>query len=219
MNKKRWSWRETLLFVVPLFLLAVPFLPRLVGIDWGELRLMANPLARARENARRSSCQSNLKQIGLGLALYIQDFDQKYPLNTATSGGWEIQMTAYTKSCPIQICPSDTSKQVFLPGSGCATSYWMNANFFDKWSRGIKATTIKNAARSFMSGDGDSSVGFPTYVLNQKTWNPTAPYASRHLNGANYLFADGHVAWMRAEAVAVSKNADPGGVLGTFRVK
>lgn len=34
--------------------------------------------ARARENARRASCQSNLKQIGLGLEQYKQDYDSKY---------------------------------------------------------------------------------------------------------------------------------------------
>ena len=33
--------------------------------------------ARARENARRSSCQSNLKQIGLGMIQYAQDYDEK----------------------------------------------------------------------------------------------------------------------------------------------
>ena len=33
--------------------------------------------ARARENARRSSCQSNLKQIGLGLLQYSQDYDER----------------------------------------------------------------------------------------------------------------------------------------------
>lgn len=33
--------------------------------------------ARARENARRSSCQSNLKQLGLGLIQYIQDYDEQ----------------------------------------------------------------------------------------------------------------------------------------------
>ncbi|RYG66851.1 DUF1559 domain-containing protein, partial [bacterium] len=34
---------------------------------------------RARENARRSSCQSNLKQIGLGIIQYVQDYDEKFP--------------------------------------------------------------------------------------------------------------------------------------------
>ena len=33
--------------------------------------------ARARENARRASCQSNLKQIGLGIAQYTQDYDER----------------------------------------------------------------------------------------------------------------------------------------------
>ena len=36
--------------------------------------------ARARENARRSSCMSNMKQIGLGLMMYTQDYDEHYPL-------------------------------------------------------------------------------------------------------------------------------------------
>src|SRR5687768_14713521 len=35
--------------------------------------------ARARENARRASCQSNLKQIGLAIVQYTQDFDEKMP--------------------------------------------------------------------------------------------------------------------------------------------
>ena len=32
---------------------------------------------KVRENARRASCQSNMKQIGLGLVMYIQDSDEK----------------------------------------------------------------------------------------------------------------------------------------------
>jgi prepilin-type N-terminal cleavage/methylation domain-containing protein/prepilin-type processing-associated H-X9-DG protein len=37
--------------------------------------------ARARENARRASCMSNLRQIGLGTMQYLQDFDERYPQN------------------------------------------------------------------------------------------------------------------------------------------
>jgi prepilin-type N-terminal cleavage/methylation domain-containing protein/prepilin-type processing-associated H-X9-DG protein len=36
--------------------------------------------ARARENARRASCLSNLKQMGLGIMQYTQDYDERYPL-------------------------------------------------------------------------------------------------------------------------------------------
>jgi len=45
--------------------------------------------ARARENARRASCMSNLKQIGLGMMMYAQDYDERYPpayLLTASGG-------------------------------------------------------------------------------------------------------------------------------------
>ena len=35
--------------------------------------------ARARENARRASCQSNLKQLGLGFIQYEQDYDERFP--------------------------------------------------------------------------------------------------------------------------------------------
>lgn len=34
--------------------------------------------ARARENARRATCQSNLKQIGLAFMQYVQDYDEKF---------------------------------------------------------------------------------------------------------------------------------------------
>src|SRR5438067_13389718 len=35
--------------------------------------------ARARESARRSTCLSNLKQIGTSTLMYLQDYDDTYP--------------------------------------------------------------------------------------------------------------------------------------------
>lgn len=35
--------------------------------------------ARARENARRASCMSNLKQVSLAIMQYTQDYDERYP--------------------------------------------------------------------------------------------------------------------------------------------
>ena len=71
--------------------------------------------ARARENARRSSCQSNLKQIGIGAMQYVQDYDEKYPMayyyknDTGGSGGY-VHVSAiiqpYLKSEQIWKCPS-----------------------------------------------------------------------------------------------------------------
>lgn len=82
--------------------------------------------ARARENARRSSCQSNLKQIGLAMAQYVQDYDQVYPMAYGyDSGGnqtvaWDRELAPYLgflvypptlpsgPSPSILKCPDDT---------------------------------------------------------------------------------------------------------------
>lgn len=70
--------------------------------------------ARARENARRSACQSNEKQIGLALMQYVQDYDERYPnyyvgnfnANGAAWAHWQYQLQPYTKSVQIFVCPS-----------------------------------------------------------------------------------------------------------------
>lgn len=73
---------------------------------------------RARENARRSSCQSNLKQIGLGLLQYTQDYDEimindrfgsEDGSNATNNYKWMDMSFPYVKSEQIYTCPSDSS--------------------------------------------------------------------------------------------------------------
>ncbi|WP_105483445.1 DUF1559 domain-containing protein [Abditibacterium utsteinense] len=77
---------------------------------------------RARENARRSSCQSNLKQIGLGIMQYAQDYDEKYGMSEYGGGNsgipqvqWYQAVQPYMKSGTqygkggVFQCPSYTS--------------------------------------------------------------------------------------------------------------
>ncbi len=77
--------------------------------------------ARARENARRSSCQSNVKQILLGVIQYTQDFDEKYPpaYNTQANPNlhWFDVVQPYLKSKQIFTCPSDTSTSSANPNA------------------------------------------------------------------------------------------------------
>jgi prepilin-type N-terminal cleavage/methylation domain-containing protein/prepilin-type processing-associated H-X9-DG protein len=96
---------------------------------------------RARENARRSSCQSNLKQIGLGIAQYTQDYDEKLPrhrfdctygIGDARCARWMDAIQSYVKSEQLFTCPSSRANNLYqaLParagmGSSAAAQYWL----------------------------------------------------------------------------------------------
>src|ERR1044071_2326782 len=87
--------------------------------------------ARARENARRASCQSNLKEIALGIKQYIQDYDERYPLDDSADTnvvGWAYVIQPYMKSEQIFQCPSDNSP---LPTSATTVSRAAEAGFTD----------------------------------------------------------------------------------------
>ncbi len=69
--------------------------------------------ARARENARRSSCTSNLKQIGLGVLQYVQDYDESMPGHNMDKQHqlWMDIIQPYIKSEQVFTCPSDSRPQ------------------------------------------------------------------------------------------------------------
>ena len=137
--------------------------------------------ARARENARRASCQSNLKQIGLGIMQYTQDYDETYPLyevggNPATdypyldangvSIDWSLAIQPYTKSMQILACPSDTYSLVFpnLPGYGTNVrrSYAI-ANYIRKMTH--NATAIPGAPDFPFTRQGGNLASFSQPAL------------------------------------------------------
>ena len=55
--------------------------------------------AKAREKARTSSCQSNLKQIGLAITQYVQDYDETLPQRYmgAEAYSWRVCVSPYLK--------------------------------------------------------------------------------------------------------------------------
>lgn len=85
--------------------------------------------ARARENARRSACVSNLHQIGLAIALYRADYDGIDPvkgrrLSHSEMGlpyhtGIEVLKRDYIRSKEVLFCPSFAESR-----TGLGSSYW-----------------------------------------------------------------------------------------------
>jgi len=94
--------------------------------------------ARARENARRSSCQSNLKQIGLAIMQYTQDYDERLfshrntspPFNSCSSGygAWPTFIDPYVKNWQVFNCPSFNKNYLGGCSSINATVYGLSFN-------------------------------------------------------------------------------------------
>lgn len=67
--------------------------------------------AKVREKARQASCASNLKQLGLAVTQYVQDYDETFPNSYLPNvGSWRQSIYPYVKSSALYRCPSNPSK-------------------------------------------------------------------------------------------------------------
>lgn len=160
--------------------------------------------ARARENARRASCQSNLKQVALGFLQYAQDYDGILPraetdvAGSTTNLNWAESIQPYIKSTQIYQCPSDSKAVGSAAGAYTYTySYGYNArlNFINESQINNSAITVLN-----YEIEGSTTPQSSTFV------NLMGTAATRHLDGSNWSFADGHVKWLRPGKVSKATN-------------
>lgn len=185
--------------------------------------------ARARENARKSSCLNNLKQLSLGIAQYIQDYDENYPVSSQSCKGgaggapftdgyeWPFRIQPYVKTKQIFICPSGTASPSSPPTATNAISYW-GAGYIFSVSYCGQATPPPPTplAMADLSKPAETVVlydGLDSYVESRIVFRPSVtatPYVyssntsftirrAVHLDMDNALYADGHVKSQRQE--------------------
>lgn len=149
--------------------------------------------SRARENARRASCISNSKQIGLGIMMYVQDNDETYPYGYYTHTSvpadqnygnnfwyWMNSIYPYTKSHKIFACPNSPENN-----SGLLPTRTHNYAANRPMMPASTGTPVKSSAISFVANtyavmDG---LGYVTYApavsnpVTEITW--TVPGACK----------------------------------------
>lgn len=176
--------------------------------------------ARARENARRTSCLSNCKQVGLAFMQYAQDYDERLPLSTDTSRdlSWVVTLQPYIKSPQIYRCPSDTSINWDTPIAP-ATVTRMSSYFLNDWLAGTLQYThlasitspskVVYLSEATVNKTGDHFHPFLWAADPDKTGGPGASQfdstanrtleldLNRHFDGLNNIYADGHAKFGR----------------------
>jgi len=161
--------------------------------------------AKAREKARQASCQSNLKQIGLAIAMYAQDYDGRASMHTGGFGypdlaqsereWWPHRIQPYVKNFQLLICPSygnwvSTNEcrgyHSWYGGYSATCAVWQGDTNIEQLDRPANVVMVLDALlrQCNMAGDGDCWAG------QYDQWKP-------HNEMNNHLFADGHVKAMK----------------------
>ncbi len=157
--------------------------------------------SRARENARRSGCQSNEKQLVLAALQYAQDNDERlfghYTGTSLDQMTWMNRLQPYMKSVQLFRCPSEKDNSIIGGVTAANTSYCYNnlrlnypqTNSATAAGQALAAIAVVSETVIFAEMTNSTGTRF--------TCNPTGsndPLAP-HLEGGVFAFVDGHVKW------------------------
>ncbi|BCW94672.1 MAG: prepilin-type N-terminal cleavage/methylation domain-containing protein [Fimbriimonadales bacterium] len=98
------------------------------------------------ERSRQSACISNLRQIGIAIKSYQEDYGGVYPENLART-------QPYVKSAELYLCPSDPTRGKGVIGEGLDTSYLSILRFLHAAMTDRERTPDVVSARVLMATD------------------------------------------------------------------
>jgi prepilin-type N-terminal cleavage/methylation domain-containing protein/prepilin-type processing-associated H-X9-DG protein len=169
--------------------------------------------AKAREKARTASCQNNLKQLGTALAMYAQDYDEVlargyYYIDATNWLGFGHQIYPYVKSNQAFTCPS----KITLTFDNAVLSDGTQGGYgYNDWLYAKALADIVNVSDVVTFADcGYYSMwhGQTDPPPNQSAGNYNRP-DSRHNDGVNTGFVDGHVKWLKLDEIVKTSHWGP----------
>jgi prepilin-type N-terminal cleavage/methylation domain-containing protein/prepilin-type processing-associated H-X9-DG protein len=186
-------------------------------------------LSRARENARRTKCLSNVRQLQIALQLYADGYDGRVPPRDYEAGAvWVDRLEPYYANRKVLHCPTDPRRvEVSYLMNGFIDYFVMHSfrgnwdEFFGVYKDGgfpaLRLSGIPEPAQTITFGEKRADSKGDSYM---DIW--PAQYGSDHLTevahgkhrsggderngGSNYAFADGSVRFLKYGAAFSPKN-------------
>ncbi len=164
--------------------------------------------AKARENARKSTCLSNTKQIAIGCTMYFQDYDEmvlhyRYEAPGNTGFLWRDMIAPYIKSTALFTCPSARTEQ----------GYGWNYRYLGFPGAGGTSTAAAASLAQITAPSETVMLGEANYAVIFNPWQSPAAtlhdlYTKyRHMDGTNLGFVDGHAKWYpKAKVLSTPEN-------------
>jgi prepilin-type N-terminal cleavage/methylation domain-containing protein len=184
--------------------------------------------AQAREKARQTACASNMRQMGLAVLIYAQDYDERLPLAaSATATGflnWHHFVDPYVKNMQIWVCPSANLPIRDIYG-GLVCHYGFNSVYLNEGvdpanvytlnnAPGVALAAASEAAQTVLLADTRGIDGkIPENHLSTYLLPPSQPDAdywgrpdARHSGGVVVGLLDSHVKWFRPGGFYTGQN-------------
>lgn len=142
--------------------------------------------AKAREKARQTACLNDVKQMGLAVMQYVQDYDEALPSDTGNAPykdidaksatpnyiyyvHWEQQLYPYAKSWQIYLCPSDPSPYQPATFSGSfrpptQSSYGINSYLLQIYKTGFPQAKLDAPASTYLISETASTLQWASYA-------------------------------------------------------
>ncbi len=159
--------------------------------------------AKARGKGRHATCITHLKQVGIALHSYCNDYDERFPLDAYRGPGafWYERLDPYTHSRQLGICLEEGARSRTPPTGDhpyewsyamnsalCRLDMWGGQTLFDL----ARIHSDYDVARLFMAGEGLAD-GMPPDWFAPAWWQYEQYHRFLHNEQSDVLFVDGHV--------------------------